>query len=54
VLPFLTLLVLAAVLGLLSDHRRSRLRREYLLRTNQNRAKASLEYYNAVHDSVTG
>ena len=53
-LPPISVLALAAAVGLVLDVSRGRQQRAALLAADEARARATLDYYNRVHDSMTG
>lgn len=54
IVPAISVLVLAAAVGLVFDLSRGRGQRTALLGADEARARATLDYYNRVHDSMSG
>lgn len=52
--PMISALALAAAIGHALDRRRRQRGRALLLGIDQARARATLEYYNSVHDPTSG
>lgn len=52
--PAVSVLALAAAVGLVVDLIQGRHQRTVLLGADQTRARATLDYYNHVHDSMSG